>query len=124
MRHLPLLLFLLLGMPAAAQEKHVGDDVSGRAVLHFKLPEATARKLLPAGWEPNPPPSGAFLGHNLAISLIDLIAAYDAEGKPVPVGPIVVLSVPAKRTGGSETGAMVVDGFAPPSLAPGPYGVY
>jgi len=124
MRHLLSLLCLLVALPAAGEERHFGDDVNASAVLHFKLPDAAVRGLLPAGWEPNPPASGALQGYNLAVSLIDTLAAHDPDGKPVPSGPVVVLSVPAKRSGSEEGGAMLVDGFAPPALAPGPYGLY
>ena len=124
MHKLLVLLMLLVAVPAAAEDRHVGDDVSARTILQFKLPDAAVRKLLPAGWEPNPPASGPSAGANLAMTLIDTLLAHDADGKPMPLPRVVVLSVPAKRSGTGEAGIVVVDGFTAPAHAPGAYGVY
>jgi len=124
MRKLLALLLLLAAAPAIAEDRHVGDDLAARTILNFKVADAAVAKLLPAGWEVNPPTSGPTQGFNLSITLIDTLQAQDSEGKPLPLSRVVVLSVPAKRSGTSEAGIVVVDGFTAPSHAPGPYGLY
>jgi hypothetical protein len=82
------------------------------------------RKLLPAGWEPNPAASGPTQGANLNTMLLEQITSQDAEGKPVAPLRGVVMTIPAKKTGSDAAGPMVFAGlFAPPG-APGAYGVY
>ena len=111
---------LALSGGAIAQEKLYGTNQDTRIGLAVKLPEATLNKLLPAGWESNPAANGA----NLNIVLVNGISSQDAEGKPGKPNTGVALTAPVKKTGTSETGAMVMTGLFAPHYAPGAYGVF
>ena len=71
----------LLGA-AAAEEKLVATYGEERTVLAFKLPDATARKLLPAGWEVAPVPAGPSKDANLLVNFIDWLTVQNPDGKP------------------------------------------
>lgn len=119
-----LALAALLPGGALAQEKLSGTNVDTRIGLAFNAPDATIRKLLPAGWEPNPPTSGPARGANLNLVLVDSVSAQDAEGKPVTPNRGIALVIPAKKTGSDAAGPMVVGGLFAPHYAPGAYGVF
>jgi hypothetical protein len=106
-------------------EKLTGTNVDVRTGLAFKASDAAVRKLLPAGWEPNPAAGGPTQGANLNVMLLEQIISQDPEGKPVALLRGVVMTIPAKKTGSDAAGPMVFAGFfAPPAAAPGAYGVY
>src|SRR3954470_2744871 len=117
---LALLSAALLAQPAHAQEKLYGTNADMRITIAFKVPDATLQKLLPAGWESNPPASGA----NLGMSLVNSLSAEDAEGKPTKTNTGVAITAPVKKSGTNETGTMVLGGLFQPHYAPGAYGVF
>lgn len=119
-----LALAALLPSVALAQEKLSGTNQDTRIGLAFKVPDATVRKLLPAGWEANPPTSGPARGANLNVVLVDSVSAQDAEGKPVTPNRGIAVVIPAKKTGSDAAGPMVVAGLFAPHYAPGAYGVF
>ncbi len=114
----------LLGA-AAAEEKLVATYGEERTVLAFKLPDATARKLLPAGWEVAPVPAGPSKDANLLVNFIDWLTVQNPDGKPGETGRIMAMAVPARKNGTEASVPMVVAGLvSSPSFAPGPYGTF
>jgi hypothetical protein len=124
MRTMLPLAFVLLAAPAFAQEKLSGSNVDSRIGMAFKVPDAALAKLVPEGWEINPPTSGPSQGANLNVTLVNMQAAYDAEGKPVMPYRGVAFSVPMKKKGGDASGPMIVAGLFTSNYAPGSYGVF
>jgi len=123
------LLFALLALavsPALAEDnlKLSANDLSARTVLSFKVADAVAQKLLPAGWELNSPTAGPTKGFNLGITLIDYLMVQDPEGKASPQYSTIAMNIPAKKTATGETANMVFGGFIAPGGAPGPYSVF
>ena len=110
----------LLAGAAFAQEKLYVTNQDTRIGIAFKVPEATLKKLIPAGWESNPAASGA----NLNMTMVDGVSSQDPEGKPARPNTGVAVSIPVKKTGSSEAGPMVVAGLFMPHYAPGAYGVF
>src|SRR3954469_879280 len=115
-----LLSAVLLAPGAYAQDKLYGTNVDYRVVVAFKVSPDIVRKLLPAGWESNPAANGA----NLGMSMVEGISAEDADGKPTKPYSGVAITLPAKKSGSSETGAMVAAGLFTANYAPGAYGVF
>jgi hypothetical protein len=112
--------------PARAETFSVAN-IDHRTYLYFQVPEATAQRLLPSGWEAAPAQSGPTQGANLVVILLDQLMAQDAQGRPVAGGTNqgVALLVPARNATTSAAGSMVFDGFsAKPEGSPGAYGVY
>jgi hypothetical protein len=105
-------------------EKLTGSNVDVRTALAFKAPDAAVRKLLPAGWDPNPPASGPTQGANLNVVLVEQITSQDPEGKPVAPLRGVVMTIPSKKSGSDAAGPMVFAGLFSPPGAPGAYGVF
>ena len=98
-----------------------------RTYLYFQVPEATAQRLLPAGWQATPAQSGPTQGTNLVVILLDQLMAQDAQGRPAGGGTNqgVALFVPARNAATGAAGLMVFGGFsAKPEGSPGAYGVY
>jgi hypothetical protein len=93
-------------------EKLTGTNVDVRTGLAFKASDAAVRKLLPAGWEPNPAAGGPTQGANLNVMLLEQIISQDPEGKPVALLRGVVMTIPAKKTGSDAAGPMVFAGFS------------
>jgi hypothetical protein len=121
---LPLLFGLTL-YAFAQSEKFVATEADIRTVLHFKVSDRAIQKLLPAGWEVDPPTSGPYNGVNLHLFFIDRLLARDPEGKPLTSMRFAVQVVPAKKMGADARGLMVVGGFAShPNGTPGAYGNY
>jgi len=119
------LLLLAQAAWAADNEKFVGSNVDARTLLAFKAPQAAVEKLLPAGWEINPPAAGPSKGFNLGVILIDQLMAQDPDGKPVDPVRGGVLVAPVKKTGTESAGIMVLTGLmSPAGGVPGAYGVY
>ncbi len=110
----------LMAQGALAQEKLYGTNQDTRIGIALKVPEATLKKLLPAGWESNPAANGA----NLNITMVNGISSQDPEGKPTTPNTGVALTAPVKKTGTNETGAMVMTGLFMAHYAPGAYGVF
>jgi hypothetical protein len=110
----------LLAPSAYAQDKLYGTNVDYRVVVAFKVSPDIVRKLLPAGWESNPAANGS----NLGMSMVEGISAEDADGKPTKPYSGVAITVPAKKTGSNESGAMVAAGLFTANYAPGAYGVF
>ncbi|WP_270937864.1 hypothetical protein [Falsiroseomonas oryzae] len=102
------------------------SSVEVRSQLMFRVPDATAQRLLPAGWQLNPATTGPAHGANLLIVLTDRLLTQDTEGRPVPggVGQAVVLVVPGRNPATGIAGPVIVGGFATGEGAPGPYGTY
>lgn len=98
-----------------------------RTYLYFQVPEATAQRVLPSGWQAAPLPSGPAQGANLVLILLDQMMAHDAQGRPAAGGTnqFAVLGVPARNAATGAAGVMIFDGFtAKAAGAPGAYGVY
>jgi hypothetical protein len=110
----------LLAPSAYAQDKLYGTNVDYRIVVAFKVSPEIVQKLLPAGWESNPAANGA----NLGMSMIEGISAENADGKPTQPYSGVAITLPAKKTGSSESGSMVAAGLFTANYAPGAYGVF
>jgi hypothetical protein len=112
--------------PARAETFSVANS-DHRNYLYFQVPEATARRALPDGWQAVPAQSGPAQGANLVVILIDQLAAHDAQGAPAGGGTnqLAVLAVPARNAATGAEGLMVFSGFsARPEGSPGAYGVY
>jgi hypothetical protein len=117
-------IILLLARPAFAGETYRldGSTLDVRTVLSFKVADSAVQKMLPDGWQIEPPSAGPSKGSNLSVVLIDQILAQDAEGKPVDAVRGVVLLVPAKKQGMEKAAPMVIGGLvSPASYIPGPY---
>lgn len=119
-----LALAALLPGVALAQEKLSGTNQDTRIGLAFKVSDATLRKLLPPGWESNPPTTGPARGANLNVVLVDSVSAQDPEGKPATPNRGIAIVLPAKKTGSDAAGPMVIAGMFAPHYAPGAYGVF
>jgi hypothetical protein len=126
MKNLLFALLALAATPAIAQDnlKLSATDISVRTNLTFKVSDTSAQKMLPSGWELNPPMAGPAKGFNLGVTLIDYLMAQDPEGKPMPARSTVVLSIPAKKIGTGEAVTMVFGGFIAEAGVPGPYSVF
>ena len=85
MRKGVLAILLLLAHPAFASEKDklYSSTLDVRTVLSFKVADSAAQKMLPEGWQVEPPNTGPSKGTNLSVVLVDQILAQDAEGKPI-----------------------------------------
>lgn len=124
MRTILSLAFVLLAAPSFAQEKAAGSNVDTRLGMSFKVSDAAVRKLLPEGWEVSPASSGPSQGANLNVSIVNMVSAYDAEGKPTTPYRGVAFVVPAKKKGTDATVPMVAGGLFTSNYAPGAYGVF
>ncbi|WP_050425801.1 hypothetical protein [Bradyrhizobium tropiciagri] len=118
---------VLLAKPAFAGEndKLHSKTLDVRTVLSFKIADSAVQKMLPEGWQMEPPGAGPSKGSNLSVVLIDQILAQDADGKSIDPGRGAVLVVPAKKQGMEKAVPMVIGGlFSPASYAPGLYSNY
>ena len=81
------------------------------------------QKLLPAGWQPNPPASGANQGANLMLTFIDELLSQDPEGKAKSTTVRrLAIGVPAKHASTGAAGNNVVRILTTnPGSIPGPY---
>jgi len=94
----------LLALAAAANgtlaaEKLVATDASVRTILSFKVPDATAQKLLPEGWQPSPDTAGPSKDANLNVVFVDLLTVQNPDGSPGETVRFASLTVPAKKNG-------------------------
>lgn len=123
MRNVFLALLVLSASPAFAQDKEKlsANDISVRAALTFKVPDAVVQKMLPAGFEVNSPTAGPTKGFNLGITFIDYLMVQDPDGKPMPAVTTVAMNVPSRRLSSGESVGVVVGGFIAQLVAPGPY---
>src|SRR5215471_13133282 len=109
----------------ATGERLVGTYGEERALLRFKVPDATAQKLLPEGWEASPDSTGPSKDANLNVVFVNVFTAQKPDGTPDNPYRVAGVVIPAKKKGSEATVPMVVTGFASiPSYAPGPYGVF
>lgn len=104
----------------APEEVLAGSNVDVRTVLHFQLATETVQALLPTNWDVDSPHSGPAAGANLRVTMIEAVAAYDAQGKPRPTVSYMHFGIPARRRGAVSGGVMLFMGLSP--SAPGPYG--
>lgn len=111
---------VLASSGAIAQDKLYGTNADNRVVVGFKVSQEIVTKLLPAGWESNPAANGT----NLGITMVEGISAEDAEGKPTKPYSGVAITLPAKKVGSGQPGAMVAGGIFTANYAPGAYGVF
>src|SRR5215467_5937627 len=110
---------------AAAGEKPVGTYGEERALLRFKVPDATVQKFLPEGWQTSPDAAGPSKDANLNIVFVDVFTAQKPDGSPDDPYRVAGVVIPAKKKGTEATVPMVVTGFASiANYAPGPYGVF
>jgi hypothetical protein len=118
-------LVIIYAHAAAAGEKLVGTYGEERALLRFKVPDATVQKLLPEGWQASPESTGPSKDANLSVVFVDVFTAQNPDGKPEDPYRVAAVVIPAKKKGTEATVPMVVTGLASiPSYAPGPYGVF
>jgi hypothetical protein len=118
-------LVVIYAQAAAAGEKPVGTYGEERALLRFKVPDATVQRFLPEGWQASPESTGPSKDANLSVVFVDVFAAQSPDGKPEDPYRVAAVVIPAKRQGTEATVPMVVTGFASiPGYAPGPYGVF
>ena len=116
----------LLATTATAQTV-VQRSSEHRFQLDFHVPDAALQKLLPSGWTPAVATAGPAKDANLRVIFIDRIAAFGADGKPLPSGAtqLVYVAIPVKQTAGTETGQMIIAGLSKDtSDAPGAFGVF
>src|SRR5690242_9783718 len=107
---------------AAAGEKLVGTYGEERALLRFKVSDATVQKLLPEGWQVSPDTAGPSKDANLNVVFVDVFTAQSPDGKPEDPYRVAAVVIPAKKKGTEATVPLVVTGFASiPSYVPGPY---
>jgi hypothetical protein len=126
MRAILVALLMLAASPALAQDKEKlsAVDLSVRFSLTFKVSDAAAQKMLPAGFEVNPATAGPTKGANLTMTFIDYVMVQDPDGKILPPMPVVAINVPSKKTAAGEAAGVVVGGFTAQAAAPGPYFVF
>ena len=122
-----LLLALLAGLawPAGA-ETLVEKVYETRTYLYFKVADAAAQAVLPAGWQPAAVPQGPAKGANLILVLIERLLATDAANRPIEpaTNRLFVVVVPGRDAAGTA-GPVVVGGIsAEPAGAPGAYRTY
>jgi len=82
---------------AAAGEKHVGTYGEERALLRFKVPDATVQKLLPEGWQASPDSAGPSKDANLNVVFVDVFTAQNPDGKPEDPYRVAAVVIPAKK---------------------------
>jgi hypothetical protein len=110
---------------ASAGEKLVGTYGEERTLLRFKVPDATAQKFLPEGWQASPDAAGASKDANLNVVFVDLLTVQNPDGTPGETYRVAGVVIPAKKKGTDATVPMVVTGFAStPSYVPGAYGTF
>lgn len=110
---------------AAAGEKLVGTYGEERALLRFKVSDATVQKFLPEGWQASPDAAGLSKDANLNIVFVDVFTAQKPDGSPDDPYRVAGVVIPAKKKGTEATVPMVVTGFASiANYVPGPYGVF
>ena len=124
MRAFALVVLWVFVAPTYAGERLSGSNVDVRTYLAFKVSDAALQKMVPSGWEVNPPPAGPSKGFNAVVVLIDSFSAHDAEGKPAAPLRGGVLAIPVKKKGTDTAGPMVIFGIAVREVVPGAYGVY
>ena len=108
---------------AAAGEKLVGTYGEERALLRFKVSDATVQKFLPEGWQASPDTAGPSKDANLNVYFVDLLTVQNPDGSPGDTCRIAGLAIPAKKKGTDATVPMVIAGFASiPGYVSGPYG--
>jgi len=109
---------------ASAAEKLVGIYGEQRTVVSFKVPDATAQKLLPEGWQASPATAGPSKEANLNVVFVDVLTIQNPDGTPGETYRYAVLTVPAKKKGMDAAVPMVVTGLSTPPNVPGAYGNY
>ena len=119
-----LLALVVAASSASAAEKLVGTNGEQRTVLSFKVPDATAQKLLPEGWRANPATAGPSKDANLNVVFVDVLTVQNPDGTPGETYRYALLTVPAKKEGMDATVPMVVTGLSSPPNVPGAYGNY
>ena len=121
-----LLLVLGSSLPAGA-ETLVEKVNETRTYLYFKIADALAQSILPAGWQPVAVAQGPAKGANLILVLIDRLLATDAQRKPLEpaTNRLLVAVLSARDTASDAAGPVVVGGIsAEPKGAPGAYRSY
>jgi len=109
--------------PSGGAERKVGANVDSRVMVSFQVSDAALQSWIPAGWQIAPPAEGPSKGANLNLVFVENMLAHDPEGKPAGTGVnrVLALTVPAKNTTSSATGAFVIRIFAGDGGTPGTY---
>lgn len=96
-----------------------------RLYIWLRVDPDALQRVLPDGWVAQPT-TGHLEGANLAVVLIEGVAASDASGNPLPaVEHFAVVAVPARTERVGSAAFIVIDGMAAPATsAPGAYGLY
>ena len=121
-----LLLLAGVGLPARA-ETLVEKVWETRTYLYFRIDDALAQAVLPAGWRPVTVSQGPAKGANLILVLIDRLLATDAERQPLApaTNRLLVAVLPGRDSGSDAAGPVVVGGIsAAAEGAPGAYRTY
>src|ERR1700747_733141 len=95
-----------VGLAAHAGERFYGTTSDMPTVLLFRVPDKTAQKLIPVGWEIAPATDGV----NLQLVLSENVHVQTAGGKVDDNLRTLVLVVPAKRKGSDEQVAIRAGG--------------
>ena len=117
-------LMMVVGAATAGAAQTVTEwSTETRLALSFRVNEAAAQRLLPAGWTVAPSASPANRGANLTMSFIERQLVLDPQGKPLRTGTsrYMVLTIPARNAAG-EANTIVVGGLSPEGA--GAYGAY
>ena len=122
-----LLLALLAGLAGPARAETLVEKVyETRTYLYFKVADAAAQAVLPAGWQPAAVPQGPAKGASLILVLIERLLATDAANRAIEpaTNRLFVVVVPGRDAAGT-VGPVVVGGIsAEPAGAPGAYRTY
>ncbi len=118
-----------LTIQTALAETQTESNRESRTTLSFKVPDAVAQALLPAGVLLTPAATGATKDSNIGVVLIERHFGTDPEGKPLGAdgtSRALVLTVPGRTDPAATAGTTyVVTGVTSDAKsAPGAYGVY
>ena len=122
---LTVLCAVALTATAASLEAQVTEwSAETRVVASFKVNDAAAQALLPAGWVLDPSTAPASRGANLNITVMERKVVLDPQGRPLKTGTsrYLVVGIPARQTASGQTNTVVVYGISPEG--PGAYDVY
>jgi hypothetical protein len=114
-------------LPSAQAENLIEKSNDVRTILNFQVSDSAVRSLLPAGWQPNPSPSGVSKEANLTLLFTDRLLVQDGEGNFIHGGTnrVIVLIVPAKEIATGINASMVVAGYSGSAEGiPGAYKLY
>jgi hypothetical protein len=131
----PTLAFSILALSGMAEAQTSAPPAAGnileqsseyRFQLDLHVNEAALAKMLPAGWESNTAAQGPAKDANLRLIFVDCQNIVGPDNKVLGRGSnrLVMLAAPVKKSGGSETGQMILGGISEDAAVPDGFGVY